>query len=190
MFVYDIGIVDFFQGMTKLSDYIKLCDDADECFYHSPHSLKRLLIKFFMSIKSHQTYWEGDIRHDNIAISAVPRQTGDYPKVFICFKQDNNGHSFLISESQFHFTKEDMDFGDITLITKLNSLTSEILIRYFDQSYKLVEDIFDKAKNKNKSSKDDLIEIEQRKIVEEVKRENIIKNNDDNKFDKSNYIQL
>ncbi len=154
-YVYDMGCVDFYKGMTVLSDYINLCSDnnyhpdlgyygADQ--YMSHQELKKFLIDSFIEIKIHNTYWEGDIRPGEIAISAVPLPTGEEPEPFIVFKQDNNGHSFLVSDFLFVFREE----HNITMIEETRDFNKADLLIWFDQSYVLTEKLFEYSAKENK----------------------------------------
>lgn len=143
MFVYDAGIIDYFKGMSQLHDYIRLCYinrnniENFECFYHTERELKSFLINCFVAVKS-TLRWEGDINGDNIAISAVPLGC-DAPREILAFKQYNNGSSFIVSDLCLNSVGQG---GNLYPVKDLNS---QVLLKYFRQSYDLVEDIFEKS---------------------------------------------
>jgi hypothetical protein len=179
-YVYDLGCVDFFNGMTRLRDYITLSHfyGNTHVFYHTHKDLKQLLIKLFMCIKSHETDWEGDIRSENIAISAIPMPNGRSPKVFIVFKQDNNGSSFMVSEFNFSFDDQADADGMAKEVLKLKPLNSQVLLKYFNESFDLVEKLF------NSATQCECVEekVNEVKPIQEIKTED--------KFDLNNYESL
>ena len=105
LYVYDMAIIDWFNGMTRVKDYSKFCiaRNTHETFYMSPYGLKLFLARCFTALNDANIGWEGDIRGDNIALGAVPSCDNQSPFKFLALKQDNNGSSFLISEIPFHF---------------------------------------------------------------------------------------
>lgn len=184
-YVYDMGIIDFFQGMHILKNYIRLCASRENIgnpygcdeLTHSPRDLKDFLLKAFLEVKCLETYWEGDIRHDScIAISAIPIPSGGIPLLSLAFKQDNNGHSFFVSQVKIDFTSISEQWGDITLIEKYKTVNTPILLTYFKQSYDLVENIFNKA-----------LQSESKEIVDHLI---IVPINDDSKIDKENVFDM
>jgi len=151
MIVYDAGILDWFNGMTKLTDYIKLCYDKEciekEAFYHTQDHLKGYLSLCFMELKSRIYYWEGDIRdHDCIAISAIPTNYCSTSKI-LALKQNNNGSSFIISEAPLYFDNEftELEYnpslkpGDMMLFYK-ESL--ELISWIYSPVIKVIDDKF------------------------------------------------
>jgi len=143
MYIYDMGIIDYFYGMTRLKDYIKLCHDSDsiENFYPTKKEIKLFLMKCFMHAKAKKIGWAGDIRDDDcIAISSIP-DTGYYvTHKFIAFKQDNDGQSFIISECELDLNGQDgiakplIDCRDIYDVN--------ILLNYYEECVELVEKLF------------------------------------------------
>lgn len=154
-FVYDMGIVDFYSGMMMLKDYIKFFAVPDEKLeksanymgstYLSFKDLKTFLIKCFLEVKTCESYWEGDIRGLNeIAISAIPMPTGGEPSKILVFKQDNNGHSFMVSETCLDI-KIFKDYHDVERLNKIKDFDKRDLFLWFDQSYDLTERLFEYA---------------------------------------------
>lgn len=134
MFVYDMNCIDFFDGMTKICDYIKLIQN-DTKYYPTYKSFKAFLIKCFVNARI--CGWEGDIRNEDcIGISAIPMMNGASPSKLLAFKQDNNGSSFLVSEHLLSIDSE--EFGELL---EGNKTTPDVLMYYFDESYDLVERI-------------------------------------------------
>lgn len=157
MFIYEMGIVDFFNGMMLLEDYVYVCcPQLNKNIIYSPayHEINNFLIKCFVHLKSIKSNWVSDI--SEIAISAIPRPATSYPYRLLCFKQNNNGSSFLISEMELLFDnkKEENDVTDITNNYKNN--TQKDLLRYFDESlelaHKLIYDSYEKCNAENKLS--------------------------------------
>jgi hypothetical protein len=154
MFVYDMGIVDYYNGMMPLDIYIRTMvndnrnkDFVETTTHLTTKELKSFLVKCFVEIKSYVTYWEGDIRGlDEIAISAIPRSC-DAPYKFIVFKQDNNGSSFLVSECQI-FVYDDPEEMNSEMPTPRKNVTTIDLLRWFEESFDLVEDLFENALTK------------------------------------------
>lgn len=144
MFVYDMGIVDFFHGMMPLNHYIKFCPEKDNGFndhFLTIKQLKSFLIKCFIQVKMHETYWEGDIRDGEIAISGIPRPTTETPYKLIVFKQDNNGNSFIVSECVL-FTYDDVEKFCTEIRPLKKDITSGKITEWFEESYDLVESLF------------------------------------------------
>lgn len=192
-YLYEMGTIDFYQGMTRLSDYIRLCDEKLNSYdYPNYLELKKFLIICFMEIKTSTIQWEGDIRESNeIFISGIPRLDCKQPHKLIVFKQDNGGQSFMVSECKMNFYNDNKELLVSTI--SLKDVDKRDIINSFHESYDLVEELFSKNSNKN------IIEnpIEHFKNIKmEWNGSNIemIKldenNTNDNKFDKSNYIQL
>lgn len=149
MFVYEMGIVDFFNGMMPLSDYIKFCEEKSVPSLESCHSnhqfmaiidLKRFLMRSFMAVQSYHNNWEGDVRE--IAISAIPRPTANTPYKILVFKQDNNGDSFMVSECPMTscFKGDEVEY-----LSELRKLDNQTLMNIFDHAFNLTEDLFAEA---------------------------------------------
>src|ERR1044071_5804365 len=104
-YVYDIGCFDNKLGTTKLKDYILLSElySQEGCFsdYMVREKIKKFLIECFMAVFTTENHWEGDVRGDEIAISAIPNSNGESPCRILAFKQDNNGSSWMVSELYF-----------------------------------------------------------------------------------------
>lgn len=132
MYVYEAEFpIDYFNGMTALKDYIKLCVDnkEDDSIYSSYFDLQKFLVNSFMNVKCSVTSWEGDIRGDDIFISAIPAPDNTTYKL-LAFKQDNNGTSFIVSE--FLLPKSDQ-----FKLVKLENLVSNVMMKYFEESFSL-----------------------------------------------------
>lgn len=151
MYVYDMGIVDFYSGMMPLLDYIKLSyqENINEMHMGSPilsyRQLKGFLINCFMEVMCIGR-WDGDIRGlDEIAISAIPRPTPMEPYKILVFKQDNNGESFCVSEFKLHYNNEDEEFDIEMLSTGSKNIYIKDLMGYYYHCFDLVEKLFTKA---------------------------------------------
>jgi hypothetical protein len=187
MYVYEMGIVDFYNGMMPLLEYIKLCPakgTPGETQYLTYRELKSFLIKSFMEVKTSSSEWDGDIRNfDEIAISGIPRPTGMSPWKLLVFKQDNDGSSFLVSECKLHINETDADEGMKFLTSIEQKIDHRDLINMFYDCFDLVEILFDKAL--------DLIEMDT-KFSAQIK-EIILpysSKQEDERFDLNNYVAL
>jgi hypothetical protein len=149
MFVYEMGIVDFFNGMMPLSDYIKFCEEnstfnensfSNNHKYMSIIDLKRFLIESFIAVKTHYHLWDGDIRE--IAISAIPRPTANTPFKILVFKQNNDGISYMVSECPMTscYAK-----NEIPQPSALDKFDTKELMEFFTESFNLTEDLFSEA---------------------------------------------
>jgi len=148
MYVYDMGIIDYFQGMTRLKDYINLCpDDGEEYereFYIPKNKLKLFLMKCFMHVKSRKMGWEGDIRNDDcIAIGALPDSEYYKTHKFIAFKQNNNGSSFVVSECQLPLRSHD---GDAKFNGSPRLENVDLILDFYEECLELVEGLFNPSK--------------------------------------------
>lgn len=188
--LYEIGCLDFCHGMTRLFDYIKLCDEKMMCCVYPNHiELKKFLIICFMEIKTSIILWDGDIRHDEIYISAIPGVHSASTKKLIAFKQDNGGTSFCVSESKLEI---DNNGSRLNSVFSLKDFDKRELLRFFHESHDLVEELFSKAmtvKPVIENNKHEIFSFDVKKAVEKIKQESITEINE-NKFDKSNYVQL
>lgn len=193
LYLYEMEIVDSYTGMMPLINYIKIskninnyiCEYESE-YYLSHRELKSFLIKCFMKTKTHETYWEGDIRGlDEIAISAIPRPSTQVPYKMIVFKQDNNGQSYLVSECKIDTYHEDdkTKCEELINIRKFNEID---LYRWFEQSYDLVESLFDKALNKINKCSNNKIQDKNTIIENKQESENLI----NDKFNLSDYEMI
>lgn len=187
-YLYEIGCVDFFNGMTRLSDYIKLCDEKMIGYdYPSYIELKKFLIICFMEIKTSIIQWEGDIRGSNeIFISAIPRSGLNNPYKLICFKKDDGGQSYVVSECKLNFLNEKNQ--QISCVIAIKDIEKRDIIRSFHESHDLVEELFEKALNITSSNKNKYLENFEREMNEfPIENKN---DTDEDKFNKSNYVQL
>ena len=183
MFVYESDEpIDYFSGMTKLKDYINLCykNKNDPCSYMTYLELNKFLISSFMAVKCTVNHWEGDIRSDDIFISAIPIGDNCTAKI-IAFKQDNNGASFIASE--FSLPK-----SDHLKQAKIHDLTSECLMDYFDESFSLTMELLDKATKETNPIINATV-VSMYELKEAVEKHNK-KDETSNKFDIKNYQKL
>ena len=188
MFVYDAGTIDYCNGMTALKDYINLCflNRDEPCEYLSYLELQKFLISSFMAVKCTVSHWEGDIRGDNIFISAIP--IGDNTTLkLLAFKQDNNGSCFIASEFP-------LPLDDLKILKLHKDLVSTAMMDYFQESFSLTVQLIDDAQKEIKpqvnvihmSDIKDLLEntqIKQEEVKEGIKE-------DSNKFDIKNYQKI
>lgn len=148
LYVYKMGIVDFYSGMMPLKDYIKLCDlnenEADH--YLTCREIKRFLLRSFL--EASLVGWEGDIRNlDEVAISAIPRPTAMPPYKMVVFKQDNNGTSFLVSETKIFINDDDKSEGMSFSLAKQQNCDYRDMHMTYLSCCDLVETLFDNAFN-------------------------------------------
>jgi hypothetical protein len=147
MYVYESEFpIDYFSGMTQLSHYINLCfkNKEDPASYLSYYKLQKFLINSFMAVKCAVTNWEGDIRGDDIFISAIPWLDNTTKKI-LAFKQDNNGTSFIVSEFQLPLPVKDQQFQ----LMKLHDLNSQSIMIYFEESFELTVNLIERGTKEN-----------------------------------------
>jgi hypothetical protein len=157
MFVYECAPIDHFSGMTKLCDYMSLSyNNQDSCEYLTYLEIQKFLISSFMAVKCANTYWEGDIRNQDIYISAIPI-SGESALKILSFKQDNNGTSFIVSEFELP-TSFDLKKSS------LRQLNSELIMKYFDESFTLTIDLIQQfSKSYKNEQKPIVIDIDELK---------------------------
>lgn len=144
MYVYNAGIIEFFNGMIPLRDYIFLMDKYKndpiqfDNFYLTEKELQSFLTKAFMSVFLYGEVWHGDISDGNIAISAIPRGGENRPFKLLAFRQRDCGTSFLVSEMLLDsykdngYLKEKLDHTiDVMKAFELSlDLTNDLLGKY------------------------------------------------------------
>lgn len=107
MYVYQMNWpIDFFGLMVPFKDYFKKCCDMDEGkieneYYETPYYMRSLLKRGLRSLAECKTYWEGDIRGDDLYLGSLPHDEGTSSAFYLALKQDNNGTSFIVSEFPF-----------------------------------------------------------------------------------------
>jgi hypothetical protein len=191
MYVYEAEFpIDYFVGMTRLDDYIRLSyKNKDEYDYLDYLGLQKMLIKSFMAVKCSVAGWEGDIRGNDIFISAIPSLDNTTLKL-LAFKQDNNGTSFIVSD--FPLPTDEHQFELKKLQDKLKSYD---MMEYFEGSFKLTMDIITKA-TKNIPPEVNIVRFEDLKELvsnhENNKKEEVkeVKVNTASNFDMSNYQKI
>lgn len=163
LYVYNMGIVDFYNGMMPLKEYIRLCHpkgNSGEYSHLSYRELKSFLMSSFL--EASLIGWEGDIRNlDEIAISAIPRPMGMLPYKMVVFKQDNNGTSFLVSETKIFINDDDKSEGmDFAIAHKQPCDYRDMHVNFLN-CFDLVEALFDNALNEvnNKEITKDLLSL-------------------------------
>lgn len=191
MYVYEAEEpIDYCMGMTLLKDYIKLsCDNRKEsklCYLPYLH-LQKFLINSFMAVKCAVTSWEGDIRGDNIYISAIPIPGNETLKILV-FKQDNNGSSFIASQFP-------LPLSNGFKIIKLKDLVSSAMMTFFEESFTLTIELIEKAtceipSTVNVIGFDDLKEIVNHYESHKDSKESPKKVESINKFDIKNYQKI
>ncbi len=108
---YSVGCVDYYQGLIPLKHFIKHCIDG-EAYYtcYTLEELKKFLHQVFFEAYCYKSYWEGDIREEEIYIGGLP-YSGDecepQTELFVMWKQDNNGSTFLASYRNLHYLSND-----------------------------------------------------------------------------------
>lgn len=150
-YVYDMGIVDFFEGMIELKTYMKLCYlgehsycTEDKCntskniHFSYLANLKDFLLKAALALKCTKE-WDGDIKEAHI--SAIPLPTGGVPLLCLVIKQNNDGSSWFITQAKIDFS-DHKEWGDIALIHPHKDLNSTELLKYFYECDKLFAKIF------------------------------------------------
>lgn len=142
MYVYSVGIVDHFNGLTHLSDYIDAVKEGGGDAFAEPRddldSLKSFVaIALWSALDAEDGIpWEGDLRGDAIFIGGIP--SGNHDLIcqrFLVIKQDNNGSTFLISPIAFdhlneHLIGSSSDVENLDLDV-LPSEVSEIIDTHF-----------------------------------------------------------
>jgi len=134
MYIYDLCVIDFFDPMLSIQDYLQLGKKYPNGDYLTEQQLKKFLIKGFMAALSVESLWEGDVTH--IAMSCVPVPYCS-PHLIVAFKQGANGHTFAFSESPCLNGITDVKERQV-----YKALTPQKLLLFFDECHSLVEEIF------------------------------------------------
>lgn len=106
MYVYQMDFpIDDFALMISFKEYYKKClQYNDENFENIEEAerVKSRLRRALRQLARKDTYWEGDIRGDELYIGSLPDAEDGYSSnYYFALKQDNNGSSFIISEIPF-----------------------------------------------------------------------------------------
>lgn len=105
MYAYQMSWpIDFFGLMVPFKEFYNRAVSNEGImrdFYENHIHIRYLLNAFLRDLVSKDSYWEGDIRGDNLYIGSLPSPEDSNNYYFIAFKQDNNGTSYIIS--QIHF---------------------------------------------------------------------------------------
>jgi hypothetical protein len=143
MYVYELGPIDIFGLMHSFKDIYKQAR-IDNAFESIPleysrelfdipcrAELRDILVNSLMSLWERKTYWEGDVRGDNLYIGTVPNADEVCSNFFIALKQDNNGTSYIISEFPFIHLQEyevnklrNLNLTD-AMVSKINKIINE-----------------------------------------------------------------
>ena len=107
MFVYEFSPIDYWIGMENF-----------KYFYCKVVLSKRMKIKDILaeslnSLAESKSYWEGDIRNDELHLGTFPNveNCGD-AHYYIGLKQENNGTSYLIFPFEMPIYKDSLCSGD------------------------------------------------------------------------------
>lgn len=118
MFVYQISPIDFWEGCTLLEDYVKnklkyLTEhksDIKLCF--EPYSDLRDILEFYREAQKIAIKY-GDFKNEDLKdgpyISGIPREDVECA-VIIMWKQNNNGTTYVASQIELPWLKDDMIF--------------------------------------------------------------------------------
>ena len=77
MYVYNVGIIDHFNGLTHLNEYIEKIKQNKEVLFQEPRDDIDSLLSFVIEALCEALYakrsaWEGDLRNDTIYIGGIP----------------------------------------------------------------------------------------------------------------------
>jgi hypothetical protein len=102
----------YYEKCCKFADE-KICEELGE-YHEHPERMRSRLRRALRALATKDTYWEGDVRGDNLYIGSVPdTEDGSSSDYYFALKQDNNGSSFIISEFPFIHLKEYLVIKDI-----------------------------------------------------------------------------
>lgn len=92
-----INFKDYHEKCCKFTDQ-KLCQDVGE-YHEDPQTIRSKLRRALRELARKDTYWEGDIRGNDLYIGSLPdTEDGCSSDYYFALKQDNNGSSFIVSE--------------------------------------------------------------------------------------------
>jgi hypothetical protein len=141
MYVYNVGIIDHFNGLTHLNEYIKKIKRNEDSSFSEPRddlvSLQKFVVEALCeALNAKGLAWEGDLRNNTIFVGGIPISNDDLTcKKFLVIKQNNNGSTFVISPIPFgHLKDELIDFSNEDQYGNLDELpyeVSKIIEEYF-----------------------------------------------------------
>lgn len=154
MYVYQLGFpIDDFGMMRHFKewyDHSVKCDTEDdgdcELNYTVPSILRAVLRTMLRRLAMMDTYWEGDIRGNELYIGSVPDEEDyDAQKYFIALKQDNNGSSFIVSEFPIGHLDNSLVHRELgrPVTEKIQIGIKEILERFCPKQHADQEKIFE-----------------------------------------------
>lgn len=100
-YIYQTPPVDYFQGLRRITDvareYVLTPEDEREgdSELFSLFSLAMYCARAVALAKG--SYWEGDIRGQNLYVFALPDPDATPPHLGLVWKQDNNGNTYICS---------------------------------------------------------------------------------------------
>ena len=109
MYIYQMTWpIDYFGLMRNFSElYTKRLnvkrdteDYEDECWW-SAKDMRWFLRCCLRELAEVKSYWEGDIRGNELYVGSIPDPENSSSHYFIALKQDNNGSSFMVPEVPF-----------------------------------------------------------------------------------------
>mgnify|MGYP001568649025 CR=1 FL=1 len=120
IYVYEMGFpIDDFGAMIRFSEWyakaveLKSKDEGEEFMDH-PITIRNLLRRLLRSLARKHTYWEGDIRGNELYIGSIPNDEDFDQQYFIALQQENNGGCYIVSQIEFPHLRpcEAVDLGN------------------------------------------------------------------------------
>ena len=109
MFIYETDPLDYFDGMVPLDEAIQKRANDDTTPPGWGIGINEI-IHFIMfcayKVAKKKTFWEGDIRGNNIYLFSLPDPDSVSSRLGLIWKQDNNGTTFICSPVEIPWLKE------------------------------------------------------------------------------------
>ena len=109
MFIYATGPLDYSDGMIPLDEAIQKIANSDAIPPEWGIGINEI-IHFIMlcayKVAKEKTFWEGDIRDNNIYLFSLPDPSSNSTRLGLVWKQDNNGTTFICSPVEIPWLKD------------------------------------------------------------------------------------
>ena len=109
-YIYQTNPVDFFHGLMPIKkvarDFME-CPTIVRCTASGEEESDELFPLFLLAMRCARavalakgSYWEGDIRGEQLFVFAIPDPDASPPRLGLMWKQDNNGTTYICSPVQ------------------------------------------------------------------------------------------
>ena len=146
MYVYNLNITDYWDGLVPLRKYIReeLATPKDwvnnESHAERVEKLKKFVKRCFDAVYTSDNCWEGDVRGYEIYIGGLPYNVTEgmcNTELFLTWKQDNNGSCFLVSPFKLSYLG-----GECEPIEYISINTASFYVRMSEKIFLEIERLF------------------------------------------------